>query len=115
MGAIEYVMFDKMITIEYAGSPESHTVEFVKITIQHIDLSDNLEGDSNKQRYIKLAKEIHQKLKSKRTIIDWNIGLLYSSDLCNQEMERLKHGEFAGDYFVDIRTTEEFPYTNLVA
>jgi hypothetical protein len=107
LGAIEYVLYDKLITIEYAGLSGKYTVQFVKLTIQEdINLSISLEVNKNKQRYIELAQKIHQKLQSIRTILDWNIGFLYSGDLYNQEMERLKHGDFAGNYLLDIRTTE---------
>jgi hypothetical protein len=114
LGGIEYYMPDGMMTVEYAGPSNSGVVEYVKITIPNQELFNGDEEES-KNRYITLAKVLHSKLQAKRTVLDWNVGLLYTSTPWNQEINRLKNDEFIGEHLVDIRRTEKHPNTGMVA
>jgi hypothetical protein len=114
LGGIEYYMPDGMMTVEYAGPSNSFVVEYIKITIPNLELFNGDEEES-KNRYINLAKLLHNKLQAKRTLLDWNLGLLYTSEPWNQEINRLKNDEFIGEHLIDIRKTEKHPNTEMVA
>ncbi|RUT07149.1 hypothetical protein DSM106972_024100 [Dulcicalothrix desertica PCC 7102] len=114
LGGIEYYMPDGMMTVEYAGPSNSGVVEYIKITIPNLEFF-KVDGEESKNRYINLAKVLHSKLQAKRTIMDWNVGLLYTSEPWNQEMNRLKNSEFIGEHLIDIRRIEERSNTGMVA
>jgi|GEM_PF-2123755 hypothetical protein len=114
LGGIEYCMPDGMMTVEYAGPSNSGIVQYIKITIPNVEFF-NEDDEESKNRYITLAKILHNKLQAKLTVMDWNVGLLYTSTPWNQEINRLKKGEFFEEYLLDIRTTEEYADTEMVA
>jgi hypothetical protein len=100
LGGINYVMPDALITIEYAGNFAEKIIQAIRITIPDTIIF-NENGKESEERYVILGKRLHKKFRAKRTIVDW--GLLYRGVYWEEEMNRLKNGEFAGEYFVDLR------------
>ena len=103
LGGLNYVMPDAVITVEFAGTFEANIVQAIRITIPDSIIFDE-EGEESKERYVTLGNRLHERFRAKRTIVDW--GLLYRGVYWKEEINRLKNGEFVGDYFVDIRSSE---------
>jgi hypothetical protein len=103
LGGLNYAMPDGLITVEFAGTFEANIVQAIRITIPDAIIFDE-EGEESKERYVTLGKRLHERFRAKRTIVDW--GLFYMGIYWKEEINRLKNGEFVGQYFIDLRTTE---------
>ncbi|BAZ11182.1 hypothetical protein NIES4071_30080 [Calothrix sp. NIES-4071] len=112
LGGINYAMPDAIITVEYAGEYAESTVQAIRITIPDTIIFA-LDGSESKDRYASLASVLHERLRAKRTIVDW--GLMYRGIYWKEEIERLNNGEYLGNYSIDLRAEKEASKQGLVA
>lgn len=99
-GAIAYSMPEFVITIAYKGVPCKKLIQAIKISI--MERAFERGGDEIKNKYAELAEKLHDKFQANRTIMDW--GIEYKGFCWSEEIERLKRGEFIGQYaIVDIK------------
>lgn len=110
-GAIAYSMPEFMITVAYKADPKTNFIQAIKISM--MERAFERGGEETKNKYAALAKKLHENFQANRTIMDW--GIEYKGFYWNQEVERLKTGEFVGEYFLDIRTLQEASKQKLVA
>ena len=101
LGSIDYAMPEGMTNVSYEGPPYSYMVQAIIISM--LEKAFERGGEESKNRYINLARELHERFHAKRTIMDW--GLQYKGVRWREEINRLQKGEFKGKYaFVDLRT-----------
>lgn len=110
-GAIAYSMPEFMITVAYKSLPNTNLVQAIKISM--MERAFERVGDEIKNKYVKLAQQLHENFQAKRTIMDW--GIEYNGFRWDEEIERLKKGELVGEYFLDIRADQAELKQKLVA
>ena len=99
-GAIAYSMPEFVITVAYKGVPYTKSIQAIKISMMERAFEKG--GDETKNKYAELAQKLHDKFQAKRTIMDW--GIEYKGFGWAEEIERLKKGEFIGEYaLADIK------------
>lgn len=99
-GAIAYSMPEFVITVAYKGVPYTKSIQAIKISM--LERAFEKGGDETKNKYAELAQKLHDKFQAKRTIMDW--GIEYKGFGWTEEIERLKKGEFIGEYaLADIK------------
>lgn len=100
-----------MITVAYKSLPDTNLVQAIKISM--MERAFERGGDETKNKYVKLAQQLHENFQAKRTIMDW--GIEYNGFCWDEEIERLQKGELVGEYFLDIRVDQAQPKQKLVA
>jgi hypothetical protein len=99
-GAIAYSMPEFVITVAYKGVPYTRSLQAIKISLMERAFEKG--GDETKNKYAELAQKLHDQFQAKRTIMDW--GIEYKGFCWDEEIERLKKGEFLGEYAIaDIK------------
>lgn len=97
------MMPEVLITVTFHISSE-HIPKVGCIEISVPANSIDKRGTSAKERYVNIAKNLHKKLSSDRTIMDLGISLKRFS--WQDEVKRLKKGEITGNYFLDLTENE---------
>ena len=96
LGSINYVMPEAMVTLTLHGA--GGRVNCVSLSIPQRTFDNG--GEPTRARYEQLARALHEGLAATRTIFDWGIearGLEPAAELA-----RLRRGERAGDYALDL-------------
>ncbi len=103
LGGGEY-SFSGYSVIVFVHGDEAYEVDYVNLSISHRAYSAQPQA---RRRFEQLTGKLHARLGAARTLSD--VELLSPASWVPDEVERVRHGTFAGEYATDLRAHGDPP------
>jgi hypothetical protein len=99
LGSISYVMPESVIDVTFRKDEGADRVHFCEVSILELAVDEG--GEEVKGRYLRVARELFERLHATRVIFDW--GLDYKGLDWQKELARLQRSDFQGTFELDLR------------